>query len=96
MSESRQAVEVYSLSNQCLSLLRPVYTTYQSLPQASRNFGGGVGLQLGPVGFGLAGGLGPNGLNAGGGLGFANYQNYGTPGHYKQYYTRYPSIYQNV
>lgn len=80
---------------------RPVYSSYPTTttttyPQASRNFGGGVGLQLGPLGFGLGAGLGPNGLNGGGGLGFGNYQSYGTPNHYKQYYSRYPSQYQQV
>ena len=52
----------------------------------ARNIGGGLGLQLGPFGAGLGGGLGYNGLNFGGGLGFKNYQNYGTPIHYSQYY----------
>ena len=55
-------------------------------PFQSRRLGGGLGLQLGPLGVGGAAGLGPQGFNFGGGLGFNQYQHYGTPSHYKQYY----------
>ena len=65
---------------------------YGYIAPHSRNLGGGVGLQLGPVGAGLGGGLGLHGLNFGGGLGFQNYQNYGLPAHYTQYYSRYKKI----
>merc|ERR1712150_323031 len=53
----------------------------------ARNLGGGVGLNFGPVGLGLAAGLGPNGLRLGGGAGFgSHYQSYGTPLGYKRFY----------
>lgn len=64
---------------------RPVTTTYTS--PASRHLGGGVGFNLGPLGFGGAVGLGAGGLNVKAGAGFNNqYQYYGTPQVYSQLY----------
>ena len=57
------------------------------LEQELRNFGGGLGVQLGPLGAGLAAGVGPNGISGNLGLGFKQYQYYGTPGYYKQFYS---------
>ena len=63
-------------------------TVQYTTSAATRNLGGGLGLQLGPVGLGLGAGLGQGGFNFGAGAGFKNYQYYGTPQVYKQYYAR--------
>lgn len=56
---------------------------------ASRNLGGGLGFNFGPVGLGLAAGLGNNGIKLDAGIGLNDqYQYYGTPSYYS-------SLYQN-
>ena len=59
----------------------------------ARHVGGGGGFNFGPIGAGFGAGLGSGGFNFGGGAGLGQqYQYYGTPTVYKQYYTRYNTI----
>ena len=57
-----------------------------------RHLGLGLGVQVGPVGYGWSAGIGKHGVgfNTQGGYG-QDYLSYGSPEHYSQYYTTVPS-----
>ena len=53
-----------------------------------RHLGLGLGLQIGPVGFGVSSGVGKHGVGFNTGAGYGqDYLSYGSPQHYSQYYT---------
>ena len=53
-----------------------------------RHLGVGLGLQVGPVGFGVSSGIGKHGVGFNTGAGWGqDYASYGSPSHYSQYYT---------
>merc|ERR1719491_362046 len=53
---------------------------------ASRHIGAGLGVNVGPLGFGYSTGLGNYGVGYNGAVGFGNFQPYGSYNHYSQYY----------
>merc|ERR1712129_125898 len=52
----------------------------------SRHIGAGLGVNVGPLGFGYSTGLGNYGVGYNGAVGFGNFQPYGSFNHYSQYY----------
>ena len=57
-----------------------------------RHLGLGLGVQVGPVGFGVSSGVGKHGVGFNTNAGYGqDYLSYGSPQHYSQYYTTVPS-----
>jgi len=56
-----------------------------------RTIGGGLGVQLGPLGAGVSAGLGNGGVGFNANAGLGQFTQYGTPAHYSQYWNKRPS-----
>ena len=66
----------------------PTVPQIQYVPVSSRTLGLGAGIHVGPIGAGASAGVGHGQVGLSAGLGWGNYQDYGAPAHYHQYYSQ--------